>query len=381
MAEEPSNSGGNQAKREKLIGFANWPVWSGITESMLIEKDVWDLISTGPRPPRENPGLWTKEIKEDRMAVGIAQKIIREGVSDQIAFNIMDLKNPKEMWDKLKSICTEVGQGVVYSILQELLHYPKINKPKGYEKPVMQIFAEVRYLCKRLRTAMTPGRDLWDTIAIVIALDSLHEDFDTTTASLLETGDKTIDQIQSILQSKEAKNISKRATGEGVGNLAMAFRNNNAPKRKANSHEECYNCHKLGHFGRDCPLPDRRLNRSTQLQREGQAGRGQSRGRTESKNESRVSNRAHQTAELNADHNDSDQEPFAPGLVGTAFMVRDQRDQPLQQIKSENTWFLDSCASRHLCNNPSLFTNKRNNSPSLIFDLLDLRQNYCPHIR
>ena len=31
------------------------------------------------------------------MAVGIAQRIIREGVSDQITFNIMDLKNPKEM--------------------------------------------------------------------------------------------------------------------------------------------------------------------------------------------------------------------------------------------------------------------------------------------
>ena len=40
---------------------------------------------------------------------------------------------------------------------------------------------------------MTPGRDLWDTIAIVIALDSLHDDFDTTTASLLEEGNKTID--------------------------------------------------------------------------------------------------------------------------------------------------------------------------------------------
>lgn len=43
------------------------------------------------------------------MAVGIAQGIIREDVSNQSAFNIMDLKDLKEMWDKLKSIYTKVG--------------------------------------------------------------------------------------------------------------------------------------------------------------------------------------------------------------------------------------------------------------------------------
>ena len=70
-------------------------------------------------------------------------------------------------------------------------------------------------------------------------------------------------------------------------------------------------------------------------------------------------NRAHQTAELSADLNNSDQKPFAPSPLGTAFIVRDQRDQQLQKIESENTWFLDFCTSYHLCNNPSLFTDKR----------------------
>ena len=82
----------------------------------------------------------------------------------------------------------------------------------------MQIFIKVKYLCKRLCTAMTLNRDLWDMIAIVIALDSLHKDFDTTTANLLETDNMTIDQIQSILQSKEAKNLSKHAIGDKQSN-------------------------------------------------------------------------------------------------------------------------------------------------------------------
>ena len=318
---------------------------------MLIEKDVWDLISTGPRPARENPGIWSKEVKEDRMAVGIAQRIIREGVSDQIAFNIIDIKDPKQMWDKLKSVCTEMGQGVVYSILQELFHYPSITKPKGYEKSVIQIFAEIRYLCKRLRTAMTPNRDLWDTIAIVIALDSLHQDFDTTTASLLETGDKTIDEIQSILQSKEAKNLSKRATGN-TGELAMAFRDKGAPgKRKATNEYECYNCHKFGHFGRDCFLPDRRLNRTTQQSqsrrydsRRGDSRRNGAQRQGRSGGRSDTPYRAHQASENKTRHeNDSDSEPFAPGPVETAFMVKEQRDglglqRPLQ---SNSPWFLE----------------------------------------
>lgn len=42
---------------------------------------------------------------------------------------------------------------------------------------------------------MILGRDLWDIIAIVIALNLLDSDFDITTTSLLKTGNKTIDQI------------------------------------------------------------------------------------------------------------------------------------------------------------------------------------------
>lgn len=101
-----------------------------------------------------------------------------------------------------------------------------------------------------------PGCDPWDTIVIVIALDTLHDNFDSITASLLEAKDKSIDQIQSILQSREAKNISKQSTGV-VADAAMSFRDNQGTKKKAKSNEECYNCHRLGHFGCDCLFPDR----------------------------------------------------------------------------------------------------------------------------
>lgn len=46
---------------------------------------------------------------------------------------------------------------------------------------------------------MTPSQNFWDKIAIVIVLNSLDDDFDTTTANLLEAANKIIDQIQNIL--------------------------------------------------------------------------------------------------------------------------------------------------------------------------------------
>lgn len=104
------------------------------------------------------------------MAIGIAQPIIRKCISDQMTMNIIDQKNPKKIWDQLKYICIEIGQRVIYFILQELLHYPKIIKSKKYKKPVMQIFAKIEYLCKYLHKAMILIRDPKDMIAIIFHL-------------------------------------------------------------------------------------------------------------------------------------------------------------------------------------------------------------------
>lgn len=71
------------------------------------------------------------------MAINIIQHIIRKNVSNQIIFNIIDLEDLKNMWDKLKSIYINISQGIIYSILQKLFNYPKINNLKRYNKLVM----------------------------------------------------------------------------------------------------------------------------------------------------------------------------------------------------------------------------------------------------
>ena len=64
------------------------------------------------------------------------------------------------MWQKLQVICLQVGQGVVYFILQELLNYPQNNKLKGFEKPVISIFTDIQFLIKRLQATITPNQNI-----------------------------------------------------------------------------------------------------------------------------------------------------------------------------------------------------------------------------
>lgn len=92
---------------------------------------------------------------------------------------------------------------------------------------------------------MTSGHDLCNTFAIVISLDTLHNNFDTTTTSLLEIGNMIIDQIQNILQSKETKNLSKQSI-RAVRDIAMTFRDNYSRKKKGTTkiitnNNECFN--------------------------------------------------------------------------------------------------------------------------------------------
>lgn len=135
-----------------------------------------------------------------------------------------------------------------------------MTKPKEYKKPIIQIFAKIKYFYKCFQIVMTSRQDFWDTITIVITLDFLHKDFNTTIISLLKIGDKIINQIQTILQSKKAKNISKKAIKRGIGYLAITFKDNSTFKKKANTYKEYYNCHKLEHFRKNCLLFNRWLN-------------------------------------------------------------------------------------------------------------------------
>lgn len=169
----------------------------------------------------------------------------------------------------------------------------------------------------------------------------MHDNFEYVTSGLLgQEREKSIDEIQSMLSSAKAKFVSKRAVGV-TADLANMSRNSSHKCSRAivTSKDECFNYHRMGHFGQDCKF----LNYHTK--------------KKSSTRQNRENNlpklrpcRANATTNI-ANDNDSDLEPFYPGK---AFITMES--PTILQIQS--TWCLDSCAFRHLTNDQSLFVGK-----------------------
>lgn len=62
------------------------------------------------------------------MVVEIATYIIKKDISNNIFNYIINIINLNKMKEKLCTICSQIGQRIVYFIFQKLLNYFYINK-------------------------------------------------------------------------------------------------------------------------------------------------------------------------------------------------------------------------------------------------------------
>lgn len=70
MAIESSN---REPKRKKLCGFENWPSSADLTQAMLEEKEVWDVVD-GARAEPTTVAQTRKKEKDN----AVASKIIKQ---------------------------------------------------------------------------------------------------------------------------------------------------------------------------------------------------------------------------------------------------------------------------------------------------------------
>ena len=147
-----------------------------------------------------------------------------------------------------------------------------------------------------------------ESITLVVALDSLHDDFEMTTAPLLHSGDKDLEEIQQIVTSTKAANLAKRAVGATADLALMAKKRQPERAAKSKPGAECFNYGKKGHYAKDCRFPS-----STSNKRKPEASTEEAKRSRWKRNQAKA---VRSTSEH--DHDDSDHEPYP---AGQAFMT------------------------------------------------------------
>ena len=219
-----------------------------------------------------------------------------------------------------------------------MLNYPRVAKPLRYEKKANTIFVEVKQLVQQLQSAVTEQRTIWESITLVVAFDLLHDNFEMTTASLLHSSDKNLEEIQQIVTWTKAANLAKRAVGVIVDLALMAKKKQPERTIRSKPGEECFDCGKKGHYAKDChssTSSKKKLEKSTAEANRSQWKKNQAK--------SAISN----------EQDDCDSEPYP---AGQAFMTLEVNEDQSEE------WYLDSCASRHIFNNCERFADLRSKS-------------------
>ena len=117
-------------------------------------------------------------------------------------------------------------------------------KPLGYEKKATTIVVKVKQLVQRLQSAVTEHQTIWDSITLVVALDSLHNNFEMTTVPFLHYGDKDLEKIQQVVTSIKTANMAKQAIGQTADLAMIAKKRSDGQQQpqKPKPNKKCFNC-------------------------------------------------------------------------------------------------------------------------------------------
>lgn len=223
------------------LNESNYPEWSYLMKALLIEKDLWEVVSG--EETRPSGGDHTKTVrafvKKQKLA---CSKIILHVETSQLAHTRFE--DPKEIWDNLESIHRSHGFSTRLALREKFL-FSKMG-----EKTVNAWVSEVKTLALHLEQSGVSVIDEDIILAICAGLPPIYEHFRVSIDNLSDD-ECSLNNIISKLLNEEMRLNQKLTPTASETAYAAVLRF----KKKKRPIEEitCFNCNGLGHYKSDCP--------------------------------------------------------------------------------------------------------------------------------
>ena len=344
-----------------MLNKSNYDNWSIKMKALLGAHDVWEIVEKGYIEPPDEATLSQNQrdsLKDSRKRDKKALYLIYQALDDDGFEKISSATTAKEAWEKLQTSCKGAEQ--VKKIRLQTLRGEFESLHMKESESISEYFSRVLAVSNQMKRN---GEKLEDVRIMEKILRSLTSKFEHIVVTIEETKDLeeiTIDQLLGSLQAYEEKHKKKqdimeqllkmqihskekneannehgqhgrgrgqgrdqgRGQGRGRGRGRGGFNNNedrrgystngrgrsNPRTRYDKSLTKCYSCHKFGHYASQCRGSENKLEEKANF--------------VENKNQEDVT-------------------------LLLAYKGEDKRQ--------DDTWYLDTGASNHMCGKRSMF--------------------------